>query len=96
LTGAPSCTHELQAIDLFLSSCPEKDRMVFILICVPSREKVAAYHDLLKTIESQVGQINGRYATVQSISCTNPSGSRSYAPCIRLPTWRWLRRCETA
>ncbi|MFA5042884.1 MAG: bifunctional alpha,alpha-trehalose-phosphate synthase (UDP-forming)/trehalose-phosphatase [Kiritimatiellia bacterium] len=54
----------LQAIDLFLANCPEKGRVAFVLICVPSREEIPAYQELLATIESQVGQINGRHATV--------------------------------
>lgn len=58
--------HRLQAVDLFLSACSNRGDIVFVLICVPSREDVAAYKDLLAMVESQVGQINGRYATVEN------------------------------
>ena len=57
----------LQAIDLFLEANPAKrDEMKFIFISVPSREKVEEYQELLAEVESQIGRLNGRYATVNN------------------------------
>lgn len=57
----------LQAIDLFLADNPDKrDEMKFIFISVPSRERVEEYQELLAEVESQIGRLNGKYATVNN------------------------------
>ncbi|MDQ3439370.1 MAG: bifunctional alpha,alpha-trehalose-phosphate synthase (UDP-forming)/trehalose-phosphatase [Planctomycetota bacterium] len=57
----------LQAIDLFLEANPDKrDEMKFIFISVPSREKVEEYQELVAEVESQIGRLNGKYATVNN------------------------------
>ncbi|HEV2292353.1 MAG TPA: bifunctional alpha,alpha-trehalose-phosphate synthase (UDP-forming)/trehalose-phosphatase [Tepidisphaeraceae bacterium] len=57
----------LQAIDQFLAANADKhDEMKFIFISVPSRERVEEYQDLLSEVESQIGRLNGRYATINN------------------------------
>src|SRR5688500_16429861 len=57
----------LQAIDLFLEANPDmRDEMKFIFISVPSREKVEEYQELLAEVESRIGRLNGKYATVNN------------------------------
>lgn len=56
----------LEAVDLFLERSGRKD-VIFIFINVPSRESVAEYRNLRKSIEHKVSQINGRHADINSI-----------------------------
>lgn len=58
--------HRLQAIDLFLESRQDKSNVVFIFICVPSRDQVPEYQALTEHVEGLVGQINGRHGTVEN------------------------------
>ena len=58
--------HRLDAIDLFLKDCPERDRMKFIFISVPSRENVDEYRELREEVEFRVGRLNGTYATLNN------------------------------
>jgi len=57
----------LDAIQLFLSKCRQKDRIVFIFICVPSRGEVPEYQDLINNVEQRVGEINGKYSTIKNV-----------------------------
>ena len=57
---------KLDAIEHFLEHSEDRDRVVFIFICVPSRENVKEYQDLLEEVELRVGQINGRFATLKN------------------------------
>jgi len=58
----------LEAIDQFLGHIGEEERnhIAFIFISVPSREQVQEYQDLREDIESMIGQINGRYASIHN------------------------------
>ncbi|MGN6368522.1 MAG: bifunctional alpha,alpha-trehalose-phosphate synthase (UDP-forming)/trehalose-phosphatase [Phycisphaerae bacterium] len=56
----------LRAMETFLRGCPDPNKVMFILICVPSRGAVPAYKELRQTVESRVGEINGRFATVEN------------------------------
>ena len=56
----------LDAIDLFLSGFDDPDRIVFIFVAVPSRENVEEYRELRGQIESRVGRLNGKYATLHN------------------------------
>jgi trehalose 6-phosphate synthase/phosphatase len=56
----------LQAIDKFLEKRQNKDNIVFIFINIPSREKVPEYSHLRQEIESFVGRLNGKHATVKN------------------------------
>ncbi len=54
--------HRLQAFENFLSQYPEgREKLVYIMLCVPSRTKVRDYALLKQEVESLVGKINGRF-----------------------------------
>lgn len=57
----------LDAIERFLGQCQNRDDIVFIFICVPSREDVAAYQALLEQIRGRISQINGKYSTIKNV-----------------------------
>lgn len=55
----------LDAFDRFLASHPEsRGKITLVLVAVPSRSNIASYVALKKQINEQVGEINGRYATI--------------------------------
>jgi trehalose 6-phosphate synthase/phosphatase len=56
--------HRLQAFEDFLSRHPEwREKLIYIMLCVPSRTKVRDYALLKQEVESLVGKINGRFGT---------------------------------
>jgi len=55
----------LNGFEYFLERYPEwKEKMVFILNVVPSRDTIPAYNDRKKQIEEKIGTINGRFSTI--------------------------------
>ena len=57
----------LRSMEIFLRDyAGDPNSIVFVLICVPSRANVPAYKELKETVESRVGEINGRFATVEN------------------------------
>lgn len=55
----------LEAFDLFLERNPEyREKVVLILVVVPSRTKVEHYAQLKKEIDELVGRINGKHGTI--------------------------------
>jgi trehalose 6-phosphate synthase/phosphatase len=55
----------LNGFEYFLERYPEwKEKMVFILNVVPSRDSIPAYNDRKKMIEEKIGMINGRFSTI--------------------------------
>jgi trehalose 6-phosphate synthase/phosphatase len=55
----------LTAIEYFLTTYPQwREKMVFILNLVPSRDSIKAYDDGKKLIEEKVGTINGKFSTI--------------------------------
>ena len=56
----------LDAIEEFLGTCADVERVKFVFIAVPSREDVDEYKALREEIESRVGRLNGQYATIHS------------------------------
>ena len=58
----------LTAIDLFLGRMPpeERDGIKFIFISIPSREGVDEYRALREDVESEIGRLNGKYATLNN------------------------------
>jgi trehalose 6-phosphate synthase/phosphatase len=56
--------HRLEAIDNFLAGSDEIDAIRFIFVSVPSREGIEEYQHLVEEVESRVGQLNGKYATL--------------------------------
>jgi trehalose 6-phosphate synthase/phosphatase len=58
-------THRLAGFEYFLKTHPEwYERVVFILVVVPSRQIVLKYNERKKMIEEEIGRINGRYSTL--------------------------------
>jgi trehalose 6-phosphate synthase/phosphatase len=56
--------HRLKAFESFLSQHPEwRGKLVYIMLCVPSRTKVRDYALLKQDVESLVGKINGRFGS---------------------------------
>src|ERR1700744_3508616 len=57
--------HRLSGFEYFLERYPEwREKMVFILNIVPSRDSIPAYNERKKQIEEKVGTINGRFSSI--------------------------------
>jgi trehalose 6-phosphate synthase/phosphatase len=56
--------HRLEAIDDFLGKWEQIDNIRFIFVSVPSREGIEEYQHLVEEVESRIGQLNGKYATL--------------------------------
>jgi trehalose 6-phosphate synthase/phosphatase len=56
----------LRAIDKFLENYKDKGKVCFIFIAVPTRDKVRQYKDLKQEVQSLVGHINGKHATIDN------------------------------
>lgn len=56
--------NSLNAYDAFLESHPEwREKVIFSLIVVPSRESVDSYQELKRQVNERVGSIEGKYST---------------------------------
>ena len=55
-------SQRLDAIERFLAQTGRRD-VVFIFICVPSRENVPEYRELRQLVERKVSRINGKYSS---------------------------------
>jgi trehalose 6-phosphate synthase/phosphatase len=59
-------SYRLTGFEHFLENHPEfKQKIVFILNIVPSRDTISSYNEMKKSIEVQVSTINGRFSTLQ-------------------------------
>ena len=59
-------TYRLKGFENFLERYPEwREKVVFILNIVPSRDNIQAYNERKKIIEEMVSTINGRYSSIQ-------------------------------
>jgi trehalose 6-phosphate synthase/phosphatase len=57
--------HRLKGYEAFLQYFPEfLGKVTFVLLVVPSREQVAAYQRMKQELDELVGQLNGRYGSV--------------------------------
>ncbi|GGA86208.1 bifunctional alpha,alpha-trehalose-phosphate synthase (UDP-forming)/trehalose-phosphatase [Puia dinghuensis] len=57
--------HRLSGFEYFLDRYPEwKEKMVFILNIVPSRDTIPAYNERKRMIEEKIGTLNGRFSTI--------------------------------
>jgi len=55
----------LDALEVFFQNYPEwKERLVFILVVVPSRDEILKYWERKQMIEQAVGRINGKFSTL--------------------------------
>ena len=65
LDYAKGITNRLKAIERFLEKFPEfKEKVVFMVIIVPSRIGVKSYEETKDFIDSLVGKINGKFSTM--------------------------------
>lgn len=58
--------HRLKAVDYYLAGLESRDGIKFIFVSVPSREGVEEYQDLRAEVESRIGRLNGKYATLHN------------------------------
>lgn len=57
--------YRLNGFEHFLEEHPEfKEKIVFILNIVPSRDTIASYYEMKKSIEVQISTINGKFSTL--------------------------------
>jgi trehalose 6-phosphate synthase/phosphatase len=58
-------THRLAGFEYFLEQYPDwREKVVFVLVVVPSRQIITKYSERRKLIEEQVGRLNGKYSTL--------------------------------
>jgi trehalose 6-phosphate synthase/phosphatase len=58
--------YRLQGYENFLERYPEwKEKLIFILNIIPSRDNIPTYNDRKRIIEEKVSEINGKYSTIQ-------------------------------
>jgi len=58
-------THRLAGFERFLEQHASwREKVVFIMVVVPSRQIISKYNQRRKLIEEQVGRINGKYSTL--------------------------------
>jgi trehalose 6-phosphate synthase/phosphatase len=58
-------THRLSGFEYFLDQHPEwREKVVFVLVVVPSRQIITKYSERRKMIEEQVGSLNGKYSNL--------------------------------
>ncbi|YCM43665.1 bifunctional alpha,alpha-trehalose-phosphate synthase (UDP-forming)/trehalose-phosphatase [Verrucomicrobiaceae bacterium 227] len=59
---------KLAAIRHFLENNPDqRDKIMFLIIAVPSRQNVEEYADLTEEVQREVGAINGDFGTVKDV-----------------------------
>jgi trehalose 6-phosphate synthase/phosphatase len=58
--------HRLAGFERFIALHPEwREKVVFILVVVPSRQIVSKYNERKRMIEEEIGRINGKYSSLQ-------------------------------
>ncbi|HEY0678460.1 MAG TPA: bifunctional alpha,alpha-trehalose-phosphate synthase (UDP-forming)/trehalose-phosphatase [Chitinophagaceae bacterium] len=58
--------YRLKAYEEFLEKHPEwKEKVIFILNVIPSRDNIPAYIERRKRLEEKIGAINGKFSTLQ-------------------------------
>ncbi len=58
-------THRLEGFEVFLERYPEwRNKVIFVLVVVPSRQIISKYTERRKLIEEKVGRLNGKYSTL--------------------------------
>ncbi len=71
--------HRLKAVDHYLAGLESRDEIKFIFVSVPSREGVEEYQDLRAEVESRIGRLNGKYATLHNSPIHFIHGSVEFA-----------------
>ena len=58
-------THRLAGFEKFLQNHPEwLEKVVFVLVVIPSRQIISKYNERRKLIEEEVGRLNGKYSSL--------------------------------
>lgn len=77
--------HRLRGFEAFLSSFPEyAGQVTFVLLVVPSREQVARYQRMKQELDELVGQINGRFGSVDWVPIVYQYRSVPFAELVAL------------
>ncbi len=71
--------HRLEAVDCYLAGLEDRDKVKFIFVSVPSREGVEEYQELRADVESRIGRLNGKYATLHNSPVHFIHGSVEFA-----------------
>ena len=71
--------HRIEAVDDYLAGLEDRDGVKFIFVSVPSREGVEDYQDLREDVESRIGRLNGKYATLHNSPIHFIHGSVEFA-----------------
>ena len=58
--------HRIEAVEIFLAGLEDRDHIKFMFVSVPSREGVEEYQELVTDVESRIGRLNGKYATLHN------------------------------
>ncbi len=58
--------HRIEAVEIFLAGLEDRDHIKFMFVSVPSREGVEDYQELVTDVESRIGRLNGKYATLHN------------------------------
>jgi trehalose 6-phosphate synthase/phosphatase len=58
--------HRLEAVDSFLAGLKTIDEIRFIFVSAPSRGGIEEYQALREEVETRVGRLNGKYATLRN------------------------------
>ncbi len=57
--------NRLEGFEYFLESFPQwREKVLFNMIVVPSRDMIGSYQEMKKEIDATVGRINGKYGTI--------------------------------
>jgi len=57
--------HRLYGFEYFLEKYPQwREKIVFDMVVVPSRDTIARYREMKREIEADVGRINGKYGSL--------------------------------
>lgn len=57
--------NRLEGYEYFLESFPEwREKVLFNMIVVPSRDMIGSYQEMKKEIDAMVGRINGKFGTI--------------------------------
>src|SRR5947208_17114027 len=71
--------NRLDAIEMYLREHEDREHIKFLFVSVPSREGVQEYQDLRQEVESRIGRINGKYATLHNSPIHFIHGSVEFA-----------------
>ncbi len=75
----------LQGFEQFLARYPHwREKIVFNMVVIPSRESIARYQEMKKEVEATVGRINGKYGSMTWSPVVYEYRSLSFAEMVAL------------